>query len=375
MPTMTDALICGAGVGGLASAVYLDRAGFDVRIFEQSPELRTAGVGINIWPNGVAAIFGMGLRKEFEAISASVTHYRTLTDTGVEISEIDVSDWSDRYGAPLTGVHRKDLNAMLAENIGSSRINFEHRLFRYDDHGDAVTVDFENGERASGDFLVAADGVYSVIRPQLLGRDVPMRSDNLVRWRGVFSLEEAGVPPTVQYDAIGEKGHFGWIPIGKGLAYWFSTGAALEEWEPFYEYFGSWHKTPVPAIIEATPIETRINNTLLEFVDHLDSWGKGRVTLLGDACHPMLPGMAQGANQALDDARALAACMRDAANVESGLRAYEEIRAPRAHLVVELSRRLFDFEESYAALEPGGPNPLVDRFVENQLAEEQSASR
>jgi 2-polyprenyl-6-methoxyphenol hydroxylase-like FAD-dependent oxidoreductase len=372
---MTEALICGAGVGGLASGVYLDRAGFDVRLFEQSPELRTAGVGINIWPNGVAAIYGMGLREEYEAISASVSHYRTVTDKGVEISVVDVSDWSERYGAPLTGVHRKDLNAMLAENLGFDHINFEHRLARFDDDGDAVKVDFENGVQASADFLVAADGVYSVVRPQLLGEDVAMRTDNLVRWRGVFSLEEAGVPPTFQQDAIGEKGHFGWIPIGKGLAYWFSTGEGLEDWDAFFDYFGSWHKTPVPAIIDATPIDTRISNTLLEFVEHLDSWGVGRVTLLGDACHPMLPGMAQGANQALDDARALAACMREASDVESGLRAYEQIRAPRAHLVVELSRRLFEFEESYAALAPGAPNPIVDRFVEHELAEKQGTPR
>jgi 2-polyprenyl-6-methoxyphenol hydroxylase-like FAD-dependent oxidoreductase len=272
-------------------------------------------------------------------------------------------------------VHRKDLNAMLAENLGVDLISFGHQLERFHDEGDTVVCDFANGERASGDFLIGADGVHSTVRTQLVGGPVTMRSDNLVRWRGVFDLEEADVPPTVQYDAIGEKGHFGWLPIGKGLAYWFSTGDGLEEFDAFHAYFSSWSKTPVPAILEATPDETLISNTLLEFQTHLDAWGVGRVTLLGDAAHPMLPGMAQGANQALDDAAALAASLRDASDVESALRAYEERRAPRAHLVVELSRRLFDFEESYAALEPGAPNPIVDRFVGQKLAVEQSASR
>lgn len=360
---MPKALICGAGVGGLTAGLYLKRAGYDVTVFELHPELRTAGVGLNLWPNGVRALKGVGLGDDYVQISSDMHRYVTVNSDGEVTSDVDISHWPERYGAPLTGAHRRELNAMIATELGTENIKFGYGLEQFEQNGSSVTCFFGNGQRAEGDLLIGADGIGSRVRDTMLGGEPDFTSDNLVRWRGVFSCAEAKVEDHLQFDAIGDLGHFGWIPIGKGFAYWFATGEGLEEFDAFSEYFNSWQKTSVPDIIAATPEDTLISNTLAGFKEHLPSWVQGRVALLGDAAHPMLPGMAQGANQCLEDAESLARHLAGSdGEIEAALAGYEKERIPLANRMVEYSRMLFDFEESHIAYESSGENQILNRY-------------
>jgi FAD-dependent urate hydroxylase len=360
---MAKALVCGAGIGGLTTAAYLRNLGHDVAVFERDVELRATGAGLNLWPNGVRALYEVGLREAYDAISASFDRFITMSSNGVTVSDQPVADWPQRFGAPLTGVHRRDLHAILAGALGTDRIHLGYRLVECVDEGSQVTARFANGETATGEFLVGADGVHSVTRTLLFG-DQALASDGLVRRRGLFTLADVDVDEHAEMEAVGDHGHFGWMPIGKGKAYWYSTARGMDTLDEFLGYMRSWTKTPVPSIIAATPEETLLRNELQDLVTPLAHWSRGRITLVGDAAHPMLPGMAQGANQALDDAASLARCIGDGSRIEIALEAYEAWRMPVAHRIAKLSRSPFEFDAMHSSYEAGSVNPLLTRFIE-----------
>ncbi len=356
------ALICGGGVGGLASALALKRQGFDVTVCERYEELRTAGVGLNLWPNGVRVIQELGLRREFIEVANVVSYYRTLLSDGTMVSDEDVGSYIERFGAPVTGIFRRDLSALLAKALGAAHIRFGQELTKVEDFGDRVECHFANGNRLSGDFLVGADGIYSRVRTHLFG-PTRFRTERHVRWRGVFAVGDAGVDPRVQLDVIGPDGHFGWVAIGKGRAYWYAAGEHLGDKDSALSHFRSWTSTPVPAVVAATPDETIIRSELIDFEQPLERWGRGRITLLGDAAHPMLPGIAQGASQALEDALALAVSVSAPSDLEQGLRGYEEARLAKATDTVALSRDLFEYDKKMGELGQIHTSPIVHRYV------------
>lgn len=361
---MSKAIICGAGIAGLTAASYLKQIGYQVTVFEKFGELRTAGVGLNIWPNGVRAIRGIGLGDAYQQLSSVTYACQSMDATGLVTSEDDVRGWEVEHGGPLTGAHRRSLTELLASALTADELRFGHEACSYEQDDNRVTVRFSDGSQASADIVVGADGVGSNIRNHLVGHEPEFTGGDIVRWRGVFRCDDAGVEPNVQVDVIGSTGHFGWIPIGRGLAYWFCSADGRHTLESVLEYFTPWTQTPVPTVIAATPKETIIDHRLMEYREHLSTWIDGRVVLIGDAAHPMMPGMAQGANQALEDCASLARYLRDGESVPAALVAFEAERLPWAHRMVEYSRKLFDFEESNDAYGSSRSNLLLRRYEE-----------
>jgi FAD-dependent urate hydroxylase len=357
------ALVVGAGVGGLSAGLALKNAGYDVTVFERHPELRTAGVGLNVWPNGVRVIHELGLGETFAQHSNVIEQYAAYSSEGEHVSTEDTAAYPDRFGAPLTGVYRRDLNALIAEALGLERIRFEHDLEQFVDSGDSVECQFANGTTETGDFLIAADGAFSRARRQLFG-EIPFRADEQLRWRGLFNVDDAKIAPHHQEDVIAPDGHLGWLPIGKGRAYWYAAGDGLNDRETALARFNSWTKTRVPEIVAVTPLESIIRNELFDLDPPLKEWGRGRVTLLGDAAHPMFPGMAQGANQALEDVSMLARSLSEDDNVEEGLRRYEAARIPKATRIIQLSHSLFEYEEESTRAGDAHAYPLFQRYAE-----------
>ncbi|MET3662442.1 FAD-dependent oxidoreductase [Aquamicrobium ahrensii] len=354
------ALVCGAGISGLTAGIYLTRLGWDVTVFEKDPELRTAGAGLNLWPNGMRVLEKIGLRSPLSTIAASLDYYRTFSSTGDVIAVEDVRDWREKYGAPLCGVYRRDLSRILVEALGSEKLRVGHQLVSVE-QGDDVVCTFANGEQVRGDFVMGADGIGSIVRSSVFG-EREFSTDALVRWRGLFNLADVDVDPLSEAEVWGPDGHLGYLPIGGGRAYWFAAAEGItRDPEAIIEHFSGWRGSPVPGLIAATDKSTIIRSDLHDFVHPLDNWSKGRITLAGDAAHPMLPGMAQGANQALEDVDALCTSLDAHDDIADALKAYERTRIPQVAPIVRGSRSLFDFDDQNELVH-GDKNPLFDRY-------------
>lgn len=354
------ALVCGAGISGLSAGICLSRMGWDVTVFERDSELRTAGAGLNLWPNGVRVLTALGLGRRYAEIASSLDYYRTFSSSGEVIAVDDLRDWNERYGASLSGVYRRDLSKILVDALGPDRLRLGWQVTGVE-QGDTVVCRFANGEIAEGDLLVGADGINSVVRTSIFGQHM-FSSDGFVRWRGLFDLADVDVDPLSEAEVWGQDGHFGYLPIGNGRAYWFAAADGItQDTEAVVAHFNGWKGSPVPGLIDATERSSIIRSELQDFVRPLPHWSKGRVTLAGDAAHPMLPGMAQGANQALEDIQALGTALDSYDDVEAALHVYEQVRIPLVAPIVQYSRSLFDFDDQNE-LTSGHRNPLFDRY-------------
>ncbi|MBT6119384.1 MAG: hypothetical protein HOH66_16085 [Rhodospirillaceae bacterium] len=360
------AIICGGGISGLTAGIYLGRMGWDVTVCEKDPELRTAGAGLNLWPNGIRVLEKIGLRQALENIGVFLNAYRTFSSNGEPIAVEDVSGWREKYGAPLYGVHRRNLSRMLSDALGQDKLRLGHELVSVQQDGSEAVCTFGNGETMRGDVVLGADGVTSVARNSVFGPQ-EFSADEQMRWRGLFNVADADADPNTEVEVWGTDGHFGCLPIGGGKAYWFAAADGLtQDVEEVVDFFGSWRGSLVPAVIAATDKSTIIRNSLRDLVRPLKNWSSGRITLAGDAAHPVLPGMAQGANQALEDVDVLCQCLGSYGSVESALAAYEGIRIAQVAPVIKASRALFDYEGQNEVAK-GNKNPLFDRY--HRLAE------
>jgi len=334
------ALVCGGGVGGLSAAIGLSNIGYEVQVFERSPELREAGAGLNLWPNAVRAIYALGLRDQYDAISVKLDRYVNYAPDGTVLFNKDTSDWPEKYGAPSTGVYRKALNAMLAEAVGMDRITLGHEVVSVYNEGDKAVCKFANGAVHAGDLVVGADGIYSAVRQHLVG-DVRFRKNehHAYRVRALIPLADVGVDPAAQTGYYSPDSFLSVIPIGNGMAYWFGSVTGAGNIDEFIDHFSSWTHTHIPNTLRITPRETILENELHDFENRPASWTSGRIALLGDSCHAMMPDLAQGASQTFIDAQVLSEVLRGNRDVAGALKEYERLRMPVAYHVVDRSRR------------------------------------
>jgi salicylate hydroxylase len=333
--------VIGGGIGGLSAALQLLQAGIDVHVYEQAGQIGEIGAGIQISPNASRLLLRLGLKSAMDSVGIRprAVHQRRWDD-GRTLQfaplgpEIEAS-----FGAPYYHFHRGDLARLLADALPPERLHVGHRLIGLDQKRERVTARFENGAAADADVLVGADGIHSRVRGLVFGPEKP-RFTGCVAWRGLVPAERIA---HLDIDVVSHN----WMgPGGHVVHYWVSSGRMMnvvcvvergdwtrESWtdkgavEDVLARYEGWHPT-VRGLIGAFP-ETFI--WALHDRAELPRWSDGRVTLLGDACHPMLPMMAQGAAQAIEDGAALAALLKtEPGDIAGALLRYEALRKPRA---------------------------------------------
>jgi salicylate hydroxylase len=336
-------IVVGAGIGGLTAALMLRRAGLDVEVFEQATELREIGAGVQISPNATHLLHRLGLADALRrvAVRPLIIEIRRWDD-GRLLARQPLADLCERnFGAPYYHFHRAELLEVLAAALPNDVLHLDHRCVGLVQQAEKVEVKFHNDATADADLVVGADGIHSTVRGLILGPESPRFSGH-VAYRGLVPAERLA-HLELQVNASmwwGPDHHFVHYFVGKDARYvnWVAIGRGewrIESWTARGEIadalkeFAGWHPQ-VGAIISAADVT---NRWALYDRDSLPRWTVGRVTLLGDAAHAMLPYMAQGAVQSIEDAAVLAKCLKqvDAPfEVTAAMRRYEELRKPRA---------------------------------------------
>ena len=334
------ALIAGAGIGGLAAAIALRRAGLEVQIFERSPQLQEIGAGLMIWPNGSRALKSLGVEaKTLEVKNVTLSNWR-----GRRLVEMPVDSAYVRYGHSVSFVHRADLQAALAKTFGPEGLRLGCEVRGFSENEAEVEVALNDGTVAAGDLLVGADGLRSPVRRQLLGDGDPTYLGSTI-WRGLVASEGIAVPPGTGLNWWGRGSEFLAFHLADSKIYWAGVTKEPRGEGPgpgghkhdLRERFGDWAE-PVPSLIAATTDAAILRNDMYDRPP-ASHWSQGRVTLAGDAAHPMSPNQGQGACQALEDGVALGESVQRTSNVAEAFQLYERRRLRRANREVAVSRQ------------------------------------
>ncbi|HVS47978.1 MAG TPA: FAD-dependent monooxygenase [Candidatus Dormibacteraeota bacterium] len=334
------ALIAGAGIAGLAAGIALRRAGLEVQIFERSPQLQEIGAGLMIWPNGSRALRSLGVEaRTLEVKKVTLSNWR-----GRRLVEMPVDSAYVRYGHNVSFVHRADLQAALAKTFGPVGLHLGCEVGGFSEAEAKVQVTLIDGTVATGDLLVGADGLRSSVRRQLLGDGDPTYLGSTI-WRGLVASERIAVPPGTGINWWGRGSEFLAFHLADRKIYWAGVTKEPRGEKPgpgghkqdLLDRFGDWAEL-VPALIAATNGAAILRN---DMYDRLPTrrWSRGRVTLAGDAAHPMSPNQGQGACQALEDGVALGESIQRTSSSAEAFELYERRRLRRANREVVMSRQ------------------------------------
>ena len=353
-----------------------------MEVHEQAPELKEVGAGLQLSANGTRVFYELGIGEELKALSCEATGKEIrLWNTGEAWKLFDLGKVSvERYGHPYFTVYRPDLLGMLAAAVRRRKpdaIRLGSKCVGFVQHDKAVTLELENGE-AKGDVLVGADGVHSRIRQGLFGADTPQFT-GIIAWRGIVPMERLPrhMARMVGSNWVGPGGHVVHYPLRAGKVMNFVGALERSDWQveswsargttgELAADFKGWHED-VHALIRNIPLPYK---WALMTRPPMVRWSVGRVTLLGDACHSMVPFLAQGAVMAIEDGFILARCLREFSLPEALVR-YENARRERARRAVEgSSDNIARFHNRALA------DPVKGReYVEREWAGQSVASR
>jgi 6-hydroxynicotinate 3-monooxygenase len=339
--------IIGAGMGGLTAAATLSRLGARVDVFEQATRFARVGAGIQMLPNSMKVLAGIGVDQKLRSFAfAPKSHLNRVWDTGEVMIELPMPE--SRYGAPYLCMHRGDLHEALLSAVDSTTVHLNKRLVGLEQGGGKVTLAFEDGTRHEADAVVGADGLHSLVRELLVGPENP-RFSGRVAYRAVFPTEN------VPQSAISASRTKWWgsdrhiviycTTVSRSEMYFVTSLPEPADWltpeswsakgdiEEVRVAFEGFHQN-VRDVLDACQ---DCNKWAILERDPLPTWSDGNVVLLGDACHPMTPYMAQGAATSMEDAAILSRCLEATEDFESAFKLYEAHRKPRTSRIQAIS--------------------------------------
>ena len=347
MSEMSRIVVVGGGLAGLAMARALSVQGFDAEVYEAAPELGEIGAAVNIGPNAVKPLQAIGLGEKIAAVAnCSPGTYTRNMQTGEFLERSNRAESETRYGAPHYTFHRADLLRALASELDPAALHLDYRLATIEERSDAVRLGFANGATVDAAVVIAADGVRSVVRRALYGDDNPTYTGQMV-WRALLNGND------VSPEILEPTGHIQWVGPGCHLLAYYIRGRKLvnivtqEDTDKWVEEGWSTRgdpdemrlsfPNPEPRLEKLLSIVTECSKWGLFTRPLTNNWGRGRIQLIGDAAHAMLPNAGQGACQAFEDAYILARWLAASSDHVEAFANFRRVRIPRVHAVQRLS--------------------------------------
>ncbi len=347
MPSSCKIAIVGGGLAGLATAHALKTVGLKAEVFEQAPALGEIGAAVNVSPQAVKALQAIGVGEKIAAVgNSSPGIYTRNMQTGEFLELNDRMKAAARFGAPYYTFHRADLLDALASGLDQSAAHLGHRLTAVEERADHVLLSFDNGTQVEAELVIAADGVRSVIRRALYGADNPTYTGQMV-WRALLNGND------VPKDVLEPTGHIQWVGPGCHLLAYYIRGTkqvnivTQEDTDKWVEEGWSTRgdpdemrlsfPNPEPRLKKLLSIVTECSKWGLFTRPLTQNWGRGRIQLIGDAAHAMLPNAGQGACQAFEDAYILSRWLESTKDPVEAFANFRRVRIPRVHGIQRLS--------------------------------------
>lgn len=330
--------IVGGGIGGVAAAVALHRIGVNAVVYEKAAALREVGAGMMLWPNATRVLRQLGVLKEIVLLSGRNTHFLVRNSNGKILMSIALGC----FEVPAVCMRRADLLSILVNALPAECLCLDHEFEHLTQLQDDVRLYFKSGRTAQHDAVVGADGIRSKVRSKLFGFSEPIYRGYTV-WRGLARYAGNAIALGFNSESWGIGKRFGILNTGHRRFTWYATANVPEDHvdplcgrkRELQQLFAGWHE-PIADFLEATDEADILKHGARDCAP-LRQWGKGLVTLLGDAAHPCTPNLGQGGCMALEDALVLAKCLGSAVPIRTALRRYESLRAHRTKHIQQRS--------------------------------------
>lgn len=341
------AIVIGAGIGGLSAAIRLKSEGWHVEVFDKATSIQSSGAGIVLAANAMKALERLGVAGEIRASGKKVGKAEIRTWDGKLIFQLPTRDMAERYGTYSYLIHRASLQKILLDKFGDAGLHLQKRISRFYQDERKVTAVFSDGSEVEGDILIGADGVHSAVRSSLFQKD-RLRYAGFTALRGICSFQDAKyvLEEGGGFEAWGHGKRFGFSQLGHDRIFWFAAinapeGRGIphgERKQAALQHFKGWQH-PIEAVIQATDEEEILHHDIFDRKP-LSRWGSGRVTLIGDAAHPMLPNLGQGGALAMEDAIVLVDHLSSTNDIAAANLKFENERIKRTTKMVSQSRKM-----------------------------------
>ncbi len=339
------AVIVGGGIGGLCTAIALQQTGIEATVYEAAPELRPVGAGVGLAANAIQGLQRLGVSDKVIARGEQLEALVIFDEHRNVISNFDTKPLSKRYGVNNFVIHRADLHEVLYNQLQPSSLVLNKRCAGIKQLANKVEVTFTDGSNVTADLLIAADGINSAIRQQLLPKSKP-RYAGYTCWRGVVENPDVDINTSISAEMWAPQGRVGMAPLQNNTIYWYACVNAKQNDpvmrqmspEQLAAHFANVYE-PVATVLAATKAAQMIWNDITD-LDPLKRFAFGNIVLLGDAAHATTPNMGQGACQAIEDAVVLGQCLRQQSTIQEALMHYEKRRLTRTAKVIRMSRLL-----------------------------------
>jgi 2-polyprenyl-6-methoxyphenol hydroxylase-like FAD-dependent oxidoreductase len=341
--------ILGGGIAGLTTAIALQNMGIESMVFEAAPEIKEVGAGLGLGANAIKAFKVLGIEKEVTDAGHFLPSFTIYNGQGKVITKTDSGSISKKYGLDNFTIHRADLHKILLSKINPAFVQTNKRIKSFDQNENNIIIHFTDGTSYETDYLIAAEGIHSVVRKKLLPES-KIRYAGYTCWRAV--IDNTALQLNECSETWGSKGRFGIVPLKNNKIYWFACINGTEQNSKFKNFtvadllkqFKNYHQ-PIASILQQTKNENIIWGDIID-VEPMSKYAFANILLIGDAAHATTPNLGQGACQAIEDAVILADEIQKNTDIKTAFKQFEKRRLKRTHWIINTSNRIGKIAQS-----------------------------